>query len=104
LCFGLFARASGATLEARFVLQCRLLPSRSIAKLLEVNKVSGAGDENRTLVRSFGRRVTGNYEIPRIINGRPFWSRFWSVGSNLSRRSTPFLDRTKYIGMDVHKE
>jgi len=48
LCFRLFARASGATLEARFALKCRLLPPRPIAKSFEGNKISGAGDGNRT--------------------------------------------------------
>ncbi len=50
------ARASGATLEARFFCS-RLLPPRQIAKLLEGNKMTGAGDGNRTHVRSLGLSV-----------------------------------------------
>ncbi len=38
----------GATQEARFSSYCRLLPPRQIAKLLEENKITGAGDGNRT--------------------------------------------------------
>src|SRR6266550_2285407 len=33
---------------------CRLLPPRQSAKLLEGNRVTGAGDGNRTHVRSLG--------------------------------------------------
>jgi hypothetical protein len=44
----------GATQEARFSSYCRLLPPRQIAKLLEENKITGAGDGNRTHVRSLG--------------------------------------------------
>src|SRR6266513_1195436 len=35
---------------------CRLLPPRQSAKLLEGNRVTGAGDGNRTHVRSLGSR------------------------------------------------
>ncbi len=38
----------GATLEAHFISYCRLLPPRQSAKLLEGNKMTGAGDGNRT--------------------------------------------------------
>ena len=38
----------GATQEARFISFCRLLPPRQIAKLLGGNKMTGAGDGNRT--------------------------------------------------------
>ena len=43
-----FARAIGATQEAHFISYCRLLPPRQSAKLLEGNRVTGAGDGNRT--------------------------------------------------------
>jgi len=43
-----FGRAKGATHEALFVSYCRLLPPRPTAKLLEGNKVTGAGEGNRT--------------------------------------------------------
>ena len=43
-------RAKGATQEARFSSYCRLLPPRQIANLFEGNKVTGAGDGNRTHV------------------------------------------------------
>jgi hypothetical protein len=38
----------GATIEAHFISYCRLLPPRPIAKLLQGNKMTGAGDGNRT--------------------------------------------------------
>ncbi len=37
-----------------FVSYCRLLPPRQIAKLLWGSKMTGAGDGNRTHVRSLG--------------------------------------------------
>jgi hypothetical protein len=45
---------NGATQEARFSSYCRLLPPRPIAKLLQGIKMTGAGDGNRTHVRSLG--------------------------------------------------
>src|SRR5215472_7071637 len=45
----------GATQEARFSSYCRLLPPRPTATLLEGNEVTGAGDGNRTHLRSLGR-------------------------------------------------
>ena len=46
--------SKGATQEARFSSYCRLLPPRQIAKLLKENKITGAGDGNRTHVRNLG--------------------------------------------------
>src|SRR2546429_427546 len=42
------------TLFRSILSYCRLLPPRHIAKLLVENKVTGAGDGNRTHVRSLG--------------------------------------------------
>ena len=59
-----FARASSATLEALLALYCRLLPPQPIAKLSEGNKVTGAGDGNRTRVRSLGSFYTAIVRRP----------------------------------------
>jgi hypothetical protein len=51
------AEPKGATQEARFSFYCRLLPPRKIAKLLEENKITGAGDGNRTDARNLGKEL-----------------------------------------------
>src|SRR5215831_7586734 len=52
-----------------FCSYCRLLPPRPIAKLLEGNKVTGAGDGNRTHVRNLGScRHLASETIPKWQN------------------------------------
>jgi hypothetical protein len=57
---GFLLEPRGATQEARFSSYCRLLPPRPIAKLLGGIKMTGAGDGNRTRVRSLGRLQNGS--------------------------------------------
>jgi hypothetical protein len=59
----------GATQEARFSSYCRLLPPRQIAKLLEGNGVTGAGDGNRTNPIGQNKGVTARFSVQLESNG-----------------------------------
>ena len=54
--------------EAQFLPYCRLLPPRPSAKLLTRNNVSGAGDGNRTHVRSLGSSYSAIELRPLALN------------------------------------
>ncbi len=68
---GFLLEPKGATQEARFSSYCRLLPPRQIAKLLEENKITGAGDGNRTHVPSLGSVGRGSVVLPGRIAFAP---------------------------------